>query len=46
MASDKILPNFPITINDITNTKYILGIDLTGVRDKAVPHKPNRVDTE
>ena len=46
MVSKKILPNFPITIHDITNEKYMFGQDLSGVRVKTVRNNPIGVDTE
>ena len=46
MVSNKPLLNFPITAHDITNTKYIFGLNLACVRVKTVINKPSRVDTK
>ena len=46
ILSNKLLPNCLITTHDITNTRYMLGPDLTVVKVKAVRNKPSRVYTE
>ena len=46
MVSNKLLPKFPITINDITNAKYIFGPYLAGIRGKTVKPRKIRVDTD
>ena len=44
-ASKKLPPNCPITTNDITNTDYMFGTDIAGVRGNKVRNKPSRADT-
>ena len=42
----KLLMDLPIITHDITNTNYMFGPDLSGVREKKLRNKPSRVDTE
>ena len=46
MDSNKLLPTFHVTINNITNKIYIYGTDLSVVRGKTVSHNSSRVYME
>ena len=46
MLSSKLLNNYPIKVEDITNVHTTIGTYLEGVRRKTVGHKPDRVDTD
>ena len=39
MASNKLLPNYPITTHAITNANYFFETDLSGVRGKTARKK-------
>ena len=40
-----MIPNFPVTSKDITNSHLILGPDLTGIMGGGVSFKPDIVET-
>ena len=46
MLINKLLPNFPIATDEITNINSMFGPDLVCVRGKKVRNKPSRVDME
>ena len=46
VVSNKLLPDFLFTTNDITNANSIFGPNLAGVRVNRVIKKTSRVDTE
>ena len=46
MLIKKLLPNFPIATDEITNINSMFGPDLVCVRGKKVRNKPSRVDME
>ena len=45
-ASNKLLPNFPITPHDITNANSMFVPDLLGVKGNVVGNKPSMVETQ
>ena len=46
MLINKFLPNWPITVQDNNNVKYIFGTDLEVVKVKTMRLNPNRFKTE
>ena len=40
MVRSNMIVNFPVTFDDIKNTKLIFGPDITSVKGKALRHKP------
>ena len=46
VVSNKLLPNFPFTIHDITNDIFIFGPYISGVGVNKVVNNPIRLDTE
>ena len=43
---DKLIPNCPVSAQDVANSIMIYGPDLGGVRGKIVRQKPERENTE
>ena len=46
MASNKLVPNCPITTHDISNENSMFGPELSGVKGKTPRKKPSKVNTE
>ena len=45
MVISKLLNDYPIKVEDVTNSHTVLVPDLSGAREKTLRHKPDRVET-
>ena len=44
MVRSNFIPNFPVTLKEITNTRLIFGPDISGVREKTLRRNPEKVE--